>query len=122
MPGIASIYNPEGADGKKLHVFYTSSNYHLAYQHHDEGIANDSPEVLTSGHEDIQGIIPDKSQVASSTLRGKHIVVGFTKTKSAVEYDEEYHSVSVVSPEYFSIDKTHKNNLTIASSTSEDDA
>ncbi|KAF5643102.1 hypothetical protein F52700_2817 [Fusarium sp. NRRL 52700] len=119
MPGIASIYKPQAADGKKLQVFYTSPNNQLATQHHDEGNANDNPEALTSG---IPGSILDKSQVASSMLRGKHIVAGFTKTKSAAGYDDEYHSVSVVSPESLSIDKTNKNNLTIASSTSGDDA
>ncbi|KAF4439606.1 serine proteinase [Fusarium austroafricanum] len=131
MPGIASIYTTDALDGKKLHVFYTATNNHLAFEYRDEGRVNDSPETLISSNEDIPGIILDNSQITSSYLIGTQIVTGFTKKRKdgatvaangVVEYDDKFHSVSVLSPVYFSLDKTQKDNLTIASCNSDNDA
>ncbi|KAF4947855.1 hypothetical protein FGADI_10093 [Fusarium gaditjirri] len=131
MPGIASIYTRDGIEGKKLHVFYTATNNHLAFQYRDEGRVNDAPEVLISSNEDIPGIILDNSQISSSYLIGSQIITGFTKKKKdgatiaadgAIDYDDKLHSVSVLSPVYFSLDKTEKDNLTIASCNSDNDA
>lgn len=131
MPGIGSIYTTGAIDGKKLHIFYTATNNHLAFEYRDEGRVNDAPETLISSSDDIPGIILDNSQIATSYLLGTQIVTGFTKKKKdgatvadtgAVDYDDKYHSVSVLSPVYFSLDKTEKDNLTIASCNSDYDA
>ncbi|KAF9768839.1 hypothetical protein IL306_013799 [Fusarium sp. DS 682] len=131
MPGLASIYTKGGIEGKKLHIFYTAANNHLAFEYRDEGHVNDAPEPLVSSSEDIPGIILDNSQISSSYLIGSQIVTGFTKKRKdgatiaengGVDYDDKFHSVSVLSPVYFSLDKTEKDNLTIASCNSDYDA
>lgn len=123
--GIAVSLNPNAPQEQQLQLFYNTKKHNLGVQLRNERSADDERATYAAGDDAQAGIILNPGQVASSSVTGLDIVVGFTKKAAPPTTGDGCHcdppnqnDVSIISPVYQPLAATQPNNLTIAATSS----
>ncbi|KAK4136041.1 hypothetical protein BT67DRAFT_230038 [Trichocladium antarcticum] len=122
MSGIAAFHNLAAPSSKQLHLFYNTNKKNLGLQLRDETKTTDESETYIAADSDQNGIIINPAQITTTNLTGIDMVVGFTAKPTPAAGDRTQNDVSIISPIYQPLAATELNNLTIASTSSDQTA